>query len=102
MNPMVRFPLPLAPGTTRRSFEGETLLAKRMDGRVKPAYDTLPERTVLQRARGGAELRRSATEITPEQRGFLHWRSILVASATAAWAGRPLVYQRFAPLRRGD
>jgi P-type Cu2+ transporter len=91
MNPTVRSPLPLAPGLTRRSIERKTLLAKWVDARVKPAcaYEAPPDGTARQRARGSAEVRRSATDLTPEPRDFFHWMSALLALPAAVHAGRP-------------
>src|SRR5258708_7400985 len=89
MNPTVRSPLPLAPGLTLRSIERRTLLAKRMNARVKPAYDAPPERTARERAHAKAETRRNATDIPTERRAFFHGLSALVALAAAACADRP-------------
>jgi cation transport ATPase len=89
MNPTVRSSLPIAPGLTRRTIERKTLLAKRMDARVKPAYDAPPDRTARQRTHAKAETRRNATDITTQQRGFFHGLSALVALAAAACADRP-------------
>jgi Cu2+-exporting ATPase len=89
MNPTVRSPLPLAPGLTHRSIERKALLAKRMVARVKPAYDAPPDRTARERADAKAAPRRSATDITAEQRDFFHGLSALVALAATARADRP-------------
>ena len=91
MNPTVRSPLPLAPGLTRRTIERKTLLAKRMGARVKAAYDAPPDRAARERAHAKAATRRSATDITTQQRGFFHGLSALVALAAAAGADRPFL-----------
>src|SRR6266853_936866 len=91
MNPTVRSPLPLAPGLTRRSIERNTLLAQRMGARVKAAYDAPPDRAARERAHAKAATRRSATDITTQQRGFFHGLSALVALAAAAGADRPFL-----------